>query len=342
MSAGAISSRRHLYRASPPPLKERRANHLYPQDTVDLSGATRLAEKPTKFWSNLALFALSAGAIGTGPAQAAEPGNGIELTVQQQIDALVREVANADLQTLSNPRFSGFPELAELQPHEVLNKGEEGEHVAAIQQALLDLGFAINAGATGGLYNQTLSALNNFRSSVNLEHRNDFDHETLKQLDLMTPPPGKTLSEYPTASFPVAQYVNGSAVRVIVRRDEHRLFLYNADGSPEAVYPVATGTPETPTHPGLKIVNYKYNDPSEVAWKLWPESGGRAFGTRMIDLKWFDAQTGETVTSDEEIHGTYSRKSIGKDTSNGCIRLVNEDVESLYSHLSNGDLIRVE
>jgi lipoprotein-anchoring transpeptidase ErfK/SrfK len=313
-----------------------------PEDAASISDAARpgkvSADPLTKGASLVALGISLMGALGVGNAVAVEPSVSQKHTIESLVRLVLSE-SEVDLGKVSNARFSSHSRLSELSEDKALTKGEEGTHIEAVQQALLDMGFAIEAGPTGALYNQTLRALNNFRASAGLDARQDLDLETLQMLDQLAPPPGKTLSEHPTASFPQAQFINGKPARVIVKLDEHRLFLYGPDGSPTKVYPVATGKRSMPTDPGLKIVNYKYDDPSPVAWQLWPESKGKAFGTKMLDLKWYNAETGEITTSDEEIHGTFARQSIGTDASSGCVRLYNEDVEALYSQLTKGDLV---
>lgn len=333
--------------ASPPtPNEAATESPRFPSEPLDSVVLSQRAQcKPRR--GSLLGKGLSLLGLGLGAYQALAPVAAQALEREDQslavqgsvIDALVRQVLSESAQSdhhLSNPRFSGFQELRDLGAEQTFAEGEEGPHIEAVQTALIDMGFAINAGATGGLYGQTLNALNNFRAGVDLERSSTLDRATLQKLDELAPPPGLTLSQHPTASFPPAQYVNGQPVRVLVNIDERRLFYYDREGHPEEVFPVATGAN---TERGLKVVNYKYNDPTEVAMKFWPESGGRAFGTRLIDLKWLDAQTGETRSTDEEIHGTYTRNSIGGNASSGCIRLYNEDVESLYPRLTAGDLV---
>ncbi len=107
----------------------------------------------------------------------------------------------------------------------------------------------------------------------------------------------------------------------------------------ERVFPVASGAYSTPTDVGVKIVYDKVAEPTPIAWALWPESRGGAFGTRMLDLSWHDPATGSSWGSGEELHGTYSRDSIGSYASHGCVRLQNEDVEWVYQNLNIGDII---
>ena len=339
-----------LRRLASPPKPRQAESAKTPADQVDISQASSFnTRQMSKLRAGASLFAVglslvsALGAAGPAAAQGvpAEP----EVSQATTIEALIRQVLSegqTSLQKLSNPRFSSFKELDALSDSDTIAKGEEGPHMVAVQQALLDMGFAIEAGPTGGFYNQTINALNNFRASVDLEPSQDLDGQTLRMLDQLAPPPGKNLSEHPTASFPQARIINGRPARVTVKLDEHRLFLYKADGTPDKVFPVATGKASKPTDPGVKIVNFKYDDPSPVAWQLWPESGGKAFGTRMIDLRWYNTETGETTSSDEEIHGTFARNSIGTDASSGCVRMYNEHVETLYPQLTKGDLVVFE
>lgn len=339
-----------LRRLASPPTKRKKQVPAPPTDQVELSKASSFNTKQmSRLRAGASLFAVGlslASAFGaTGAAAAEGVPSQPEVSQATTIESLIRQVLSegeTSLQKLSNPRFSSFKELDALTENDIIAKGEEGPHMVAVQQALLDMGFAIEAGPTGGFYNQTINALNNFRASVDLEPSQDLDGQTLRMLDQLAPPPGKTLSEHPTASFPQARIINGRPARVTVKLDEHRLFLYKPDGTPDKVYPVATGKASKPTDPGVKIVNYKYDDPSPVAWQLWPESGGKAFGTRMIDLKWYNAETGEITSSDEEIHGTFVRNSIGTDASSGCVRMYNEHVEALYPQLTKGDLVVFE
>lgn len=338
-----LTTRKKLEFFSSPPSRDEVPSTTAPVDSLTLT-SNKAKAKPTKEGPSLgaSLISLGLSVVGvlgaTTPAQA-ETVQMDTTSMRDLIEVTLQDLRASKEQTLSNPRFQDHDILSKLSADAPLPKGEEGPHIEAIQQALLDMGFAIEAGPTGGLYNQSINALNNFRASVQMEPRQDLDLDTLKKLDELAPPPGRTLSEHPTASFPQAQFINGKPVRLLVKIKEHRLFYYGADGTPESVYPVATGKLSKPTDPGLKVVNYKYDDPSRVAMQLWPESGGRAFGTKMIDLKWYDAETGETTSTDEEIHGTFSRRSIGTNASSGCVRLYNEDVEAIYPLVKHGDLV---
>jgi LysM repeat protein len=82
---------------------------------------------------------------------------------------------------------------------------------------------------------------------------------------------------------------------------------------------VAIGKAATPTPPGnYSILNKAFNP-------------GGGFGTRWLG-----------VTPDGiGIHGTNAPSSIGLAVSNGCIRLYNQDVESIFPVLNVGDPVRI-
>lgn len=86
-------------------------------------------------------------------------------------------------------------------------------------------------------------------------------------------------------------------------------------------YPVAVGKPETPTPTGSYQVIHKDKD--------W----GKGFGTRWMEL---DAPWGIYG-----IHGTNKPSFIGTRDSQGCIRLLNEDVEELFELVQVGSRVEI-
>jgi len=123
-----------------------------------------------------------------------------------------------------------------------------------------------------------------------------------------------------------------------VERGAHRLIiLFNGDYIKE--YPITVGARETPTPLGKfvlandKMVKpdwtapdghvYKYGDPKNI------------LGTRWLGFQ----ETAEHAGFG--IHGTTDPKSIGKDLSNGCIRMLNKDVEEIFGMLMPGEIVEV-
>lgn len=84
-------------------------------------------------------------------------------------------------------------------------------------------------------------------------------------------------------------------------------------------YSVAIGKPSTPTPKGTySIVNKAY------------EPGG-PFGARWLGLS----------KPHYGIHGTNNPSSIGKEISNGCIRMYNEDIIELYNLIPIDTIVKI-
>lgn len=113
----------------------------------------------------------------------------------------------------------------------------------------------------------------------------------------------------PTAPSPFEIVINISAKRLTVYRN----------GSIYREYIVATGKPSTPTPTGVFEIVNKEIDP------------GGPYGTRWLGLS----------AKGYGIHGTNDPQSIGTAASNGCIRMYNEDIESLFAITSVGTVVRI-
>jgi L,D-transpeptidase YnhG len=247
-------------------------------------------------------------------------------------------------QKFQNERFQ-HPGLELALEGKTISSGANGDAVKRVQVALIDLGFGLPAGADGAFGGQTTAALKAFQSSRGIPETGKIDKATLKSLDKVSPAVGKKVwQDARSASFalPKMPVLNGKSARAVVDLSEHRLTIYNQDGTAQRVYPVASGAWGTSTDTGVKVVYDKVADPSPIAWALWPESRGGAFGTRMLDLSWYDPATGASTGSGEELHGTYARDSIGTDASHGCVRMQNEDVEWVYQNLNIGDIVVIQ
>ena len=109
-----------------------------------------------------------------------------------------------------------------------------------------------------------------------------------------------------------------SPIEIIINIAAKRLTVYR-NGSIFREYIVATGKPETPTPVGVFEVINKEIDP------------GGPYGTRWLGLS-------KRVYG---IHGTNNPSSIGTAASNGCIRMYNEDIESLFDITVVGTPVRI-
>lgn len=108
---------------------------------------------------------------------------------------------------------------------------------------------------------------------------------------------------------------------IIVDVDVQRLYLYKNEEFVVS-YPCAVGKYSTPSPLGVWKVNGK-----AVNW-------GTGFGTRFIS---FNCPWGKYG-----IHGTNKPGSIGGDTSHGCIRMLNSDVEALFPQVPVGATVIIE
>ncbi|WP_103896689.1 L,D-transpeptidase [Caloramator fervidus] len=106
----------------------------------------------------------------------------------------------------------------------------------------------------------------------------------------------------------IRQTLKNSYFSIIVNTKTHTLTLYK-NGIPIKKYKVAVGKPSTPTPKGhFKIINKVINP-------------GGPFGARWLGLN----------IKGIGIHGTNNPSSIGKNISNGCIRMLNKDIIELSS-----------
>jgi lipoprotein-anchoring transpeptidase ErfK/SrfK len=115
---------------------------------------------------------------------------------------------------------------------------------------------------------------------------------------------------------------------IVIVNDERRLY-YLLGGGRAIRYPVAVGTRGELWVGRTFVSNMRVNPP----WT--PVDGGgtvrggipsNPLGKRALYLDW----------SLLRIHGTPSRGSIGRAASNGCIRMLNEDVIELYERVHIG------
>lgn len=135
-----------------------------------------------------------------------------------------------------------------------------------------------------------------------------------------------------------------TGARVLVAAGERRLYLRREDGGVHS-YPVAVGTPATPTPPGRYTIEAISADPT---WYPTPRIR-RAYAARGRELPpSIPPGRGNPLGSyfvrlqnAIGIHGTNQPSSIGQAASFGCIRLHDADVRELVSHLRPGETVLV-
>lgn len=108
--------------------------------------------------------------------------------------------------------------------------------------------------------------------------------------------------------------------RININTQAHTLTLFK-DNAVYKVYTVSVGKPSTPTPKGtFKIVNRAINP-------------GGPFGARWLGLN--------APNGDYGIHGTNDPSSIGKNVSNGCIRMFNNQVIELSNLVPIGTVVNI-
>ena len=136
-----------------------------------------------------------------------------------------------------------------------------------------------------------------------------------------------------TSSIGFAEENNKAAVKpqkkISINLASNLLTFY-IDGKLVYEFPVALGTPATPTPAGKfkiieKEVNPSWMDPKDKEQKVVPSGPMNPLGYRWMC---FYGEYG--------IHGTNAPGSIGSYASNGCIRLYEEDVEQLFEKVEIG------
>lgn len=116
-----------------------------------------------------------------------------------------------------------------------------------------------------------------------------------------------------------------------VKRAQNRLILL-ADGRPLKRYPIATGEKDSTPLGTFKIVN-KLEDPTwfKAGEVLPPDNPRNILGSRWLG---FDAPG-------YGIHGTTLPETVGAQTSQGCVRMFDADVEEIYALVSIGTQVVV-
>lgn len=130
----------------------------------------------------------------------------------------------------------------------------------------------------------------------------------------------------------VSSGVQGQPLKIVMNLPAFTLYVYEGEERIRS-YPIAIGSPETPTPLGeTTIVNreiyptYYPRHYQEKGLEPVPPGPDNPLGTRWLGLGW----------EHYGIHGTIDDSSVGRAVSNGCIRMHNEDVEELYALISPG------
>jgi lipoprotein-anchoring transpeptidase ErfK/SrfK len=102
-------------------------------------------------------------------------------------------------------------------------------------------------------------------------------------------------------------------------------------------YPVAVGSPETPTPQGEFAVA---NMVIEPIWRSpWTGEFHDPGADSALGLRWIGFATSDAGSFG--FHGTPTVDSIGKAVSNGCVRMRNEDIVALFEQVAPGTPVSV-
>lgn len=122
---------------------------------------------------------------------------------------------------------------------------------------------------------------------------------------------------------------------VIVNKASNEVVFVN-DNRVQTVISAATGKREDLTPEGLFTITVKAKNPYFRKSDIKGGDPGNPLGTRWIG---FDAD--DTDGRIYGIHGTNNPNTIGKYVSQGCIRIQNEAVESLYDLIPLGTKVLI-
>ncbi len=117
----------------------------------------------------------------------------------------------------------------------------------------------------------------------------------------------------------LAQYVGQAHITIDV---SSRTLALQVNGRHHATYPCAVGKPSTPSPIGSWQIAVKIVNPS------WEVLGTRWMG---LNVPW----------GNYGIHGTNAPWSIGRQISNGCIRMYNENAEEVFDLVAIGTPVHI-
>ncbi|EDX87765.1 ErfK/YbiS/YcfS/YnhG family [Synechococcus sp. PCC 7335] len=124
--------------------------------------------------------------------------------------------------------------------------------------------------------------------------------------------------------------------RIVLSISDRRVYLFDGNELVNS-YPVAVGTPETPTPIGeFAVTQLVVNPVWQSPWTGEVRSPGP---NSALGLRWI----GFTSNSEGSFgfHGTPTVESIGHAASNGCVRMHNADVIELFSQVAIGTTVSV-
>lgn len=194
------------------------------------------------------------------------------------------------------------------QSEPILSRTEDAKHRGLLYE-LQEYwkGLSLYNANPNGRFDRTMeAAVLNFQKSRNLKPSGVIDHETWRAIGNVggVNPAGKL----PPGRLEVLVELNSLTLTVLINRRPFRSF------------PVAVGKSETPSPVG--------------SWKI----KNKGYWTKG-ESKWLGLSVPFGIYG---IHGTNQPWSIGKRASNGCIRMYNHHLETLYQWLKEGTPVYID
>jgi lipoprotein-anchoring transpeptidase ErfK/SrfK len=119
--------------------------------------------------------------------------------------------------------------------------------------------------------------------------------------------------------------------RIVISIPDRKLALVE-NGKVVKIYATAVGANASPSPTGAFTVISRVPNPTWYhAGNVVPPGKNNPVGSRWIGL----SQKGYGI------HGTNAPKSIGRNVSHGCIRMLNRDVEQLFELVKVGDVVEL-
>lgn len=144
----------------------------------------------------------------------------------------------------------------------------------------------------------------------------------------------KTSCSYNAIAVEATEKVEG--VYIEINKFNNLLNIY-LNGCVVYTFPVATGKEVFQTPEGTFYIITKVINPWYIPKNIPGGDNNNPLGTRWLGLS-LDNKNGYNFG----IHGTNDPSSIGKNVSQGCIRMLNKDVEWLYHHIPLNTIVIIK
>jgi len=234
---------------------------------------------------------------------------------------------------LDGTRFAGNAQLQSVLDGATLGQGASGPGVVAVEQALAAMGFmdgpfvsdSYGPRASTGVANFQIHAAERLHES--LPATGVLDAKTLEALVALAPRAGQTGEQDLPAAVPT---YDGVPVRAVAVLNEHRTFLFDAQGNVTGIFINASGAPSSPTQPALRTVVQKFDGPQTAELGVEQYGSAATFGPRLIDFGVAQA-----------FHGDPEPWTLGTNASLGCVRFDNNDIVTVYDALNVGDHVAI-